>query len=191
MKQKIWTEDRLNWLIKSKELYDDREDILDAFNKHYQTNINLHNLRHINNKYNLGLPKANRIIANGLKIGWVSLRGYAEKNIGDEIFNGKATFIKISNLTINRYDNYILKQRYLYEIYHNIKLNNDDFIIFLNGDKNDFSKENLYKVSRYVCGMMSKNRFLTKNDFKTLSRIKYCEWNEKIKQISHDGTTGE
>jgi len=179
---KVWTEEKLNWLIKSKDIYDDREDILNAFNEHFGTNINLHYLRIIGNKHKLGLPKAHKIIKTGLEIGWVSLRGFTEKNIGDEIFNGKATFIKTSNESKERYGNYVLKQRYLYEQYHSVKLKTNELIIFLNGDKKDFSKENLYKVSRYICGLMSGNRFLAKNSFKTLSRIKFCEWKQKIKE---------
>jgi hypothetical protein len=183
---KVWTEEKLNWLIKSKEIYDDREDILNAFNEHFGTNINLHYLRIIGNKHKLGLPKAHKIIKTGLEIGWVSLRGFTEKNIGDEIFNGKATFIKTSNESKERYGNYVLKQRYLYEQYHSVKLKTNELIIFLNGDKKDFSKENLYKVSRYICGLMSGNRFLAKNSFKTLSRVKFCEWKQKIKVLGSD-----
>jgi hypothetical protein len=183
---KVWTEEKLNWLIKSKDIYDDREDILNAFNEHFGTNINLHYLRIIGNKHKLGLPKAHKIIKTGLEIGWVSLRGFTEKNIGDEIFNGKATFIKTSNESKERYGNYVLKQRYLYEQYHSVKLKTNELIIFLNGDKKDFSKENLYKVSRYICGLMSGNRFLAKNSFKTLSRVKFCEWKQKIKVLGSD-----
>ena len=183
---KVWTEEKLNWLIKSKDIYDDREDILNAFNEHFGTNINLHYLRIIGNKHKLGLPKAHKIIKTGLEIGWVSLRGFTEKNIGDEIFNGKATFIKTSNESKERYGNYILKQRYLYEQYHSVKLKTNELIIFLNGNKKDFSKENLYKVSRYICGLMSGNRFLAKNSFKTLSRVKFCEWKQKIKVLGSD-----
>ena len=186
MRQKIWTDDRLNWLIKSKEVYNDRQDILDAFNNRYQTNIKLHNLRHINGLYKLGLPKSNKIITNGLKIGWVSLRGFTEKNIGEEISCGNATYIKTSNKSKERYGNYVLKQRYLYEIYHNVKLKTNDFIIFLNGDKKDFSKENLYKINRRINCEMSTRQLYTKNNFKTLGRIKCFEWKEKIKELEKE-----
>jgi len=185
-RQKVWTEEKLNWLIKSKEIYDDREDILNAFNEHFNTYISLHYLRIVGNKHKLGLPKAKRLLRKSLESSWISARGFAEKNIGDEIFNGKATYIKTFNESKGRYGNYVLKQRYLYEIYYNVKLITNDFIIFLNGDKKDFSKENLYKASRYVCGLMSGNRFLTNNNLKTLNRIKYCEWNEKIKELEKE-----
>ena len=39
------------------------------------------------------------------------------------------------------------KARVMYEKYHNCKLNASDYILFLNQDRNDFSKENLIKSS--------------------------------------------
>lgn len=59
------------------------------------------------------------------------------------------------------------KTRVMYEKYHNCKLNDDDYILFLNQDRNDYSKENLYKSSnREQCylhnwGTFSKNPKLT------------------------------
>ena len=38
--------------------------------------------------------------------------------------------------------------------YHNVTLTFDDLIIFLDDDKTNFNKENLYKVSRAVGGIM-------------------------------------
>lgn len=42
----------------------------------------------------------------------------------------------------------ISKQKYLYQQYHNCKLLPNEVVIFLNGNKRDFSKENLYKITR-------------------------------------------
>ena len=183
-RQKVWTEEKLNWLIKSKEVYNDREDILNAFNTHFNTNITLKTLRHVSAIHKLYLPKAKRLLQKSLESSWISARGFTKKYIGDEISNGKATYIKTSNESKRRYDNYIVKQRYLYEHYHNVTLNTNDFIIFLNGDKKDFSKENLYKVSRCVCSALFGSKFHIENSFQTLSRIKYCEWKEKINLLN-------
>ena len=60
------------------------------------------------------------------------------------------------------------KSRVMYEKYHNCKLKNGDYILFLNQDRTDFSKENLFKSSnREQCylhnwGTFSKNPELTK-----------------------------
>ena len=38
--------------------------------------------------------------------------------------------------------------RYLYEMYHDVKLNDNDMIIFLDGNKKNFKKDNLYKITK-------------------------------------------
>lgn len=42
------------------------------------------------------------------------------------------------------------KQRYLYEKYNNVKLDNDDYVIFADGDKTNFSKNNLIAISKEI-----------------------------------------
>ena len=41
------------------------------------------------------------------------------------------------------------KQRYIYEQYYKVKLTDNDFIVFLDGDKNNFNIDNLYRITRY------------------------------------------
>ena len=68
------------------------------------------------------------------------------------------TEIKVAFPNIWKY-----KHRYLYEQYHNVKLNDDDYIIFLDQDRTNFSKDNLFRVNQkelgflYGRGMFSKN----------------------------------
>ena len=50
--------------------------------------------------------------------------------------------IKINNNT------WVYKQRYLYEKYHKVKLTDNDFIIFLDGDRSNFKKKNLKLLTR-------------------------------------------
>lgn len=50
---------------------------------------------------------------------------------------------------------WMYKQRYLYEQYHNVKLRNDQYVIFLNQDRTDFSKDNLKAISRHESAIMS------------------------------------
>lgn len=40
------------------------------------------------------------------------------------------------------------KQRYLYEKYNNVKLSDDEFVIFADGDKTNFNKDNLIVVKK-------------------------------------------
>lgn len=45
-------------------------------------------------------------------------------------------------------DTFMMRSRYEYEKMHGVKLCKDDVIAFLDGDKNNFSKDNMIKVSR-------------------------------------------
>ena len=182
MRERVWTEDKLNWLIESKSVYDDREDILNAFNKHFKTNINLVTLRDINTKKQLCLPKAHRAIntaRDNLKVGWIKIRGFETKEIGEEInFSLKEKpYIKVSN----EKDGYVLKHRHLYEQYHNVELDPiEDIIVFLDDDTTNYSKENLYRLKRKTHAIMVNHRLYGNKSIDKLSLIKFCEWKEKI-----------
>jgi len=182
-REKTWTDEKLVWLSSSKDTYEDREDILNAFNKKFIMEATLKDLKTINSKYNLALPKANRLIQKSLEASWISSRGFTEKEIGDDLLWGNnQVCVKVSHSKVNS-ERYMLKSRYLYQKYHNIKLSIKDCIIFLDGDTNNFSKENLYKSSRFVIGVMVGYKL---NNTKTINKetiIKYCEWKEKIFQL--------
>ena len=51
---------------------------------------------------------------------------------------------------------FIDKRRYLYEKYHNVKLEHGDVILSLNGNQKDFRKENLVKVSTRELGPLAR-----------------------------------
>ena len=55
------------------------------------------------------------------------------------------------------------KNRLMYEKYHNCKLTNDDFIVFLNQDRNDFSKENLKRITRRESSILSNQKMFSKD----------------------------
>ena len=100
--------------------------------------------------------------------------------IGHERFIQHQWWIKVANdenVSKKTTCNYRKKANVIYEKYHNVKLDDSkDYVIFLNGDINDFSEDNLYLgtledikkyVPRYVSAA-SNNRL--KND-KQLRRI--------------------
>ena len=176
--------EQIEWLKNNKHNYDDREDILNAFNKHFTTNIDLNVLRNFSAKYHLCLPKAHRAIdiARGnLKAGWLKLRGFTHKQIGDEIHHGSCitAYIKVSN-SQNKRDRYVLKNRYLYEQYHNETLCSDDIIIFLDSDRTNFSEDNLYRLSRKTHVLMFNHRLHKVKSVDKLTLIKFCEWKRII-----------
>ena len=79
-----------------------------------------------------------------------------------------------------------LKHRVLYEEYHNVKLNSNESIIFMDGDRSNMSKENLTLVTRQELlklnklNLMSSNAELTKtglNVAKLIIKINDCNRN--------------
>lgn len=71
--------------------------------------------------------------------------------IGAERIHQGYTQVKVSE------KKWELKQRVMYEKYHNVKLKPQDVVIFLNRNKKDFSKENLYLIDRETQMYMAKN----------------------------------
>lgn len=66
------------------------------------------------------------------------------RNVGSERIDDEGyTMVKVAEPK-----KWSLKHRILYEEYHNEKLKPSDTIIFLDGDKNNFSEDNLIKMSR-------------------------------------------
>lgn len=95
---------------------------------------------------------------NARRISEIRLRNFGKK--GMKVINGNAyenlpigsekvdqrtgfTFVKVGE------NEWVDKKRMLYEKYHNIRLTKDDVIEYANGNKDDFSIDNLIRVSRY------------------------------------------
>lgn len=53
-----------------------------------------------------------------------------------------------------------LKKRYLYEKYHKLKINKNEDVIFIDGDKNNFSKDNLVLVEKGITRSIYKDELL-------------------------------
>ena len=76
-----------------------------------------------------------------------------------------------------------LKQRVLYEQYHNTILKPDQLILFLNGDKTDFSKENLQLVTKKQIFMMCKEGLLTDDTEITRTGLNIANILLKLKEL--------
>ena len=70
---------------------------------------------------------------------------------------------------------WVLKQRVLYEQYHNVKLEPNQVVIFLNTDKTDFSKENLYLIDRKTMMCMTRERLWSENEDLNKTGVKIAE----------------
>lgn len=93
------------------------------------------------------------------------------------------TLIKVSDDPKGGGKNFIMKQRLLYEKFHNVSLPDDYLVIFLNNNKQDFSKENLYAIPRRFIPFMTKNQWWSDNPKLTLTALKWCEHYYATKDI--------
>lgn len=129
-----------------------REDLRQLVQKKYNVVISKDSFRRYLNRHKI---KALYNIIN-------NVRETYKLPVGTERETNEGTFVKIAQPDVWR-----RKTRVMYEQYHNCKLNDDDYIVFLNQDRNDFSKDNLIKSSRkeiaylHNCKTYSKNPKLT------------------------------
>lgn len=84
------------------------------------------------------------------------------------------TYVKINN-------SWIPKQKFIYEQAHG-PIKENEFIVFLDKDTNNFEIDNLYPVNRKIHATMCSNHWYTDNSENTLTAIKYCELLLALKQ---------
>lgn len=97
--------------------------------------------------------------------------------IGSEYIKSDGmTLIKIAQ------DKWEYKQRFLYKKYHNCELTSDDYIIFLNQNRHDFSKDNLIKISKLESSILSNQKMFSKDKKLTKLGIITAKLMLKIKE---------
>ena len=128
------------------------------------------------NKGTKGMMKANKTSFK---------KGQIPKNVravGSERVNVEG----YTEIKIEEPNKWRLKHRVLYEEYHNVKLNSNESIIFMDGDRSNMSKENLTLVTRQELlklnklNLMSSNAELTEtglNVAKLIIKINDCNKN--------------
>ena len=79
--------------------------------------------------------------------------------IGTIVTKSDGNYLKIK--TDNHKWEYL--QRKVYEKYHNVKLKDDEYVIFLNQNRRDFRKENLKVVTRQESAILSNDSLCTSN----------------------------
>lgn len=125
----------------------------------------------IQNKFNIQMSsEALRRYINRHKINkYIDYKKYNVRDvykapIGTEQITNEGVFIKIAQPDVWR-----RKSRVMYEKYHDCKLDDDDYIIFLNQDNNDFSKNNLVKSNRKeIAYLHNKDMFSKKKELTQL-----------------------
>jgi len=107
-----------------------------------------------------------------------------KRHIGAETVKSDGyTYVKIASDPHGGGKNWIPKQRLVYEQFHNVRLGPEFLVIFLNGNKLDFSKENLYAMPRRYVPFMTKNNWWSNDPQLTLTAIRWCELFYAIKEV--------
>lgn len=86
------------------------------------------------------------------------------------------TLVKISK---NKWD---YKQRIIYSKYHNVKLTSDDYIIFLDQNRNNFNIDNLVKVTRHESAILANQQLFSKKPNVTETGIQVAKLMIKLKK---------
>lgn len=167
-KQIKWNE-KVDWLERNKSKYNDREDILKAFNKKFKLKLTLKQLQITNNRFNLKLPRAERLISDNIRNNLQK-----PKKIGSEVIKHDKDRLYIKT----GIKEYMAKQRYLYEQHHNVKLKHNDIIVFLDNDNKNFHIDNLYKITRNINGILLRNNLFNVKD--KILVLKFGEWKQEI-----------
>ncbi len=106
-----------------------------------------------------------------------NVRDVKRSKIGAEKITKEGVFIKIAQPDIWR-----RKTRVMYEKYHNCKLTEEEYILFLNQNINDFRKENLVKITKKELAYLHNNKTLSSNPSLTKLALLSAKLMIKIKE---------
>ena len=170
-----YTEEECAWLIENQDTMT-RAKLTDAFNAKFGTSVSKDSISDKCNK-NLKIHRSVNVTSFGnvykkqLPIG--SIRKFQ-----------KATYIKLQDVPVGvakekRLSGYeepywMVLQKKIYQDAHG-DIGKDQFVIFLDGNKENFDLENLYPINRKISATMSKYSWWSKERESTLAAIKWCE----------------
>lgn len=170
---RVWKKEHIQWLKDNKDNYPDLHTILQDFNKKFGLNYTREQLKSARKCYKLNL---NKVKTNNSECGAGNF-----KQIGSERKNSN------NGIVIKADDNrWISKSKYIYEKLNHCRLKKDDVVLHLNGDKNDYSKDNLYATSKAVLIFIESRHWHFTNKEDTLARIKYVELYKCIKENKNE-----
>lgn len=175
MSKHRFTPEQDMWLKQHIEDCDSYKHLTEMFNEHFRVTVGNYSLSdrcikqlHIHRNANAGMFKKGEQNAKIYKIGDERIyNGYVWIKINDIQHKGKVTMK-------NFCENWIQKQRYIYELHYG-KIPKGYIVIFLDGNNRNFSPDNLYCISRKINIAMNQNRWFTTNPTNTLTAIKWCE----------------
>lgn len=102
------------------------------------------------------------------------------KEIGSEVRKQNSIMVKISNDS-NRNERWRVKSRLIYESFYG-EIPKGYVVVHLNGDKEDFSIENLYAISRSSLSVLAGSGWYGENCSNMETKIKYAELRSFLKE---------
>lgn len=115
------------------------------------------------------------------------------RDIGSEHKRSGYILVKVKHTKSRRGEhedrrNWKFKHRIMWEKHNGRELRDDEQVVFLNGDKNDFSKENLYAVPSRWMAMLNTNGWLRGDRELALTGIRYCELFYAVQDVRKGST---
>lgn len=183
-KRHRWTDEEIAWLRAHIKEYGWRN-IHIHFNQHFNLNLTQASVEHacLRRKITHGRENEQGFVAG-------QHNAFSKTHpIGSERADSRGrVFIKVSDDPAKvKWGNWIQKDRYIWEKAHG-KLDKNDLLLHLDGDKSNCELSNLYVVSRRInCMLMSFGWFFT-NPILTLTAIRCCELMEHVENRVYNRT---
>ena len=135
-------------------------------------------------KYNYNITKKQlKSYLSKRKIRYKDYNKNKAQNMGDKTPIG-TEYVKDDGMTLIKIapNKWMYKQRYIYSKYHNVELTSDDYIIFLDHNRNNFDINNLACVSKHESAILSNQQLFSNNQEITKTGIQVAKLMIKLKE---------
>ena len=181
-----YTEEQIDWLRERQDTMT-RAELAQAFNAHFGASVDRSSISDVCTKQ-LGLHRS------------VNVTTFAHKTqrqipIGEIRKSQTGTYIKVKDVPVAIGKNNGLSgyrepywtplQKKIYQDAHG-EIGKDQFVIFLDGNTDNFDLDNLYPIDRKISATMSKYGWWSKERESTLAAIKWCELYYATKGANND-----
>lgn len=162
------TQEENDWLIENVDKYTYNE-LTNEYNKIFQKDVSRSALESYTKRtLNLQKEDPNKFVSVPNPVGYTKkINGYTYVRVKELDYDlpsknrGQSTFMPLAKV--------------IWENYYGKKVPDDCQITFLNGNKDDFSIENLYCIKKKYLIYMAQNHWFSTNPEVTLTAIKWCE----------------
>lgn len=172
----FYTQEQLKWIAYNKDLHINSVSLCKAFNERFSKNKKPSSIKSVVRRK---FPNHEWPWSGGQKKGeGVSVTAAP---VGSERFSGGYWYVKVDNKSLPKNfttkevrENWVQKHRYIWEQAYG-KLGNKQIVLFLDGDRSNFSLDNLYPIERRVSVYMMRNKMFFSDPNLTLAAVKLAE----------------